>query len=118
MNYKEARQKFLLHLEIDTGGVSLASQGAPLIDDSDLFIEIVEDQEVSHGFGLAEIVTISVAVGSGVASDLIASCVKSSVKAIIRRAAGRSSEGDGSAAGLTAVIEAERQSQGDESETR
>ncbi|MEU1453908.1 hypothetical protein [Streptomyces avermitilis] len=118
MNDKEASQKFLLHLEIDTGGVSLVNQGVPLVDDSDLFIEIVDDQEVSHGFGLAEIVTISVMVGSGVASELIASCVKSSVKAIIRRVAGRNNESDGSTSGLTAVIEAERQGQSDENETR
>jgi hypothetical protein len=116
MNNKEANQKFLLHLEIDTGGISLVGQGGPLVDDSDLVIEIVDDQEASHGFGLAEIITISLSVGSGVASDLIASSVKSSVKAIIRRVAGRNSEGDGTVSGLTAVIEAERRSQGDESE--
>ncbi|WP_158717168.1 hypothetical protein [Streptomyces griseus] len=105
------KQKFLLHLEVDTEGASLADQSAPLVDDSDLLVEIVEDQETSHGFGLAEIVTISIAVGSGVASQLIAESIKSSVKAIIRRVSGRNGEGDGTSTGLTAVIEAERQSQ-------
>lgn len=69
---KEEKQKFLLHLEVDTEGASLTDQSAPLVDDSDLLVEIIEDQETSHGFGLAEIITISVAVGSGVASELIA----------------------------------------------
>ncbi|MFJ9891922.1 hypothetical protein ACIQPR_01195 [Streptomyces sp. NPDC091280] len=111
---KEEKQTFLLHLEVDTGGASLTDQSVPLVDNSDLLVEIVEDQEDSHGFGLAEVITISIAVGSGVASELIATSIKSSVKAIIRRVRGRNGESDGTSSGLTAVIEAERQIQSNE----
>lgn len=105
-----AVQFFTLELEIDTEGspISLNGSAATLINEDDLRVTLIEDERSGYGFGMAEVVTVAIAVGSGVGSDLIASAIKSSLKAVVRRVKGNGAEGAGSDAELTRVIEDSR----------
>ncbi|WP_117212641.1 hypothetical protein [Allorhizocola rhizosphaerae] len=64
--------------------------------------------EAGHGFGFSEVVTVVIAIGSGVASQLIADALRKAASATIRKARGRARQSDGSLAGLTELIESER----------
>lgn len=104
-----AVQSFTLELEIDTEGSPIShGMAATLIDEDDIKVTLIEDERSGYGFGMAEVVTVAVAVGAGVGSDLIASAIKSSLKAVVRRVKGKGAEGAGSDAELTRVIEESR----------
>jgi hypothetical protein len=106
----DAVQTFTLELEIDTEGHPISPEDfvATLVDEDGLTVTLVEDERSGYGFGMAEVVTIAIAVGASVSSDLIASAIKSSLKAVIRRVKGERTEGAGSDAELTRVIEDSR----------
>ncbi len=74
--------------------------------EDDLVIE-VDPPRQGNGFGLTEVISIGIVIGTGVAVELVADAVRSLVKATIRRVRGRHSEADGSATGLATVISAE-----------
>lgn len=76
-----------------------------------LIVEL-EGGEPGHGFGLSEVVTIAITIGSGVSSQLAADAVRSGVQRVIRRARVRSLHSDGSREGLAELIETERATQG------
>ena len=103
-------QQFSLTLDVDTlGEVAPKDQEKILVDMPDLRIEVL-DQESGHGFGLAELVTISISIGSGVASDVAASYVRSGIQAVIRRVKGARGETDGTQSAIAELIDRERQS--------
>ncbi|WP_134121566.1 hypothetical protein [Kribbella kalugense] len=105
------RQTFTLRLELDSSGQPLLSDTespAVLVDEPDLTISLIEDEESGYGFGLGEVVTIVIAVSTGVASDIIADAIKSSVKAIVRRVRGTNEDGSGTDADVARVVESER----------
>jgi hypothetical protein len=102
------RQHFVLTLDVDLLGLTAAeAQQAVITDIPDLKIEVLE-QETGHGFGVADIITISVSIGTGITSDVAADYIRNGIKAIIRRVKGSSSEGDGTKESITAIIERER----------
>lgn len=101
-----------IELEIDPlqGGLP----GGELINVNDrsftengIVVQVVASEE-GHGFGVSEIVTIALAVGTGVTSDVVASSIKAAAKGVIRRARSRKSRSDGSVEGMTDLIERER----------
>lgn len=103
-------RQFVLTLDVDTHGeVDTGGQEKILADIPGLRIEVLE-QEKSHGFGLAEVISVSVAIGTGVASDLAASLVRSGIKAIIRRVKGSQGETDGTQESIARLIDRERES--------
>lgn len=106
-------QKFVLTLEVDTQGNPSHSRGCFLADVPGLRVEVIESQQ-GHGFGLAEIITISVAIGTGIASDLAASAIRSGIAAIIRRVKGSQGESDGTESSITELIDRERGHHGTE----
>jgi hypothetical protein len=102
-------QQFVLTLDVDMLGATASEEQESIITDiPGLKIELLE-QETGHGFGLAEILTISVSIASGVASDIAADYIRNGVKAVIRRVRGSASEADGTPESITAVIEHERE---------
>ena len=102
-------QQFVLTLDVDMLGAAASEEQASIITDiPGLKIELLK-QETGHGFGLAEILTISVSIATGVTSDIAADYIRDGIKAIIRRVKGSESEADGTRESITAVIEHERE---------
>ncbi|MCX4398671.1 MULTISPECIES: hypothetical protein [unclassified Streptomyces] len=106
-------QKIFLTLEVDTQGDPAHGRGHYLADVPGLRIEIIEKQQ-GHGFGLAEVITISVAIGTGMASDLAASAIRGGIAAIIRRVKSSRGESDGTESSIAELIDRERGSHGAE----
>lgn len=101
-------QHFELTLDVDTLSAAGADgQERVIADVPGLKIELLE-QEAGHGFGLAEVLTVSVTIGSSVASDLAATYIRNGIKAVIRRVRGSKGETDGNEESITALIERER----------
>ncbi|MGW3965742.1 hypothetical protein ACWED2_38390 [Amycolatopsis sp. NPDC005003] len=101
-------KQFNLILDVDTLSDGTAqNQEKVLVDRPDLRIEVL-DQETGHGFGLAEIVTVTVLIGTNVTSDLAASYIRDGIKAVIRRVKGPNRETDGNQESISKLIEAER----------
>jgi hypothetical protein len=99
----------MLTLDVDTLGLTAAEgQDKVIADIPGLKIELLE-QEAGHGFGLAEIVTISVTIGAGVTSELAAAYIRDGIKAVIRRVRGSKGEADGTHESITTLIERERE---------
>ncbi len=82
-------------------------------DEEDLLIEVDPPQQ-GNGFGLTEVISIGIVIGTGVAVELVADAVRSLIKSAIRRVRGRHSEADGSATGLATVISAELENEQDD----
>ncbi|MFD9572682.1 hypothetical protein ACFWBI_22905 [Streptomyces sp. NPDC059982] len=103
-------RKFTLTLDVDMHGeVSAEDRDSIIADIPGLRIEVLERGK-GHGFGLAEVISVSVLIGSGVASDLAASLVRSGIKAIIRRVRGSQGDTDGTQESIAQLIERERES--------
>ncbi|MFF2902023.1 hypothetical protein [Streptomyces sp. NPDC057966] len=103
-------RKFTLTLDVDTRGeVGMEDRNGIIADIPGLHIEVIE-REKGHGFGLAEAISVSVVIGSGVASDLAASFVRSGIKAIIRQVKGSQGETDGTQESIAQLIDRERKS--------
>ncbi|MCX5115403.1 hypothetical protein OOK13_44685 [Streptomyces sp. NBC_00378] len=101
-----------LDVEIDPHDSGLP--GSALIDveghdftDHGISLKVVAVEE-GHGFGVSEIVTIALSIAGGVASDVIASSLKSATRGVIRRVRSRRSRSDGSIEGITELIDRER----------
>jgi hypothetical protein len=102
-------QQFVLTLDVDMlGAAAPEEQESVIADIPGLKIELLK-QETGHGFGLAEILTISVSIATGVTSDIAADYIRNGIKAIIRRAKGSESEADGTKESMTELIEHERE---------
>jgi hypothetical protein len=102
-------QQFVLTLDVDMLGAATSGEQSSIITDiPGLKIELLK-QEKGHGFGLAEILTISVSIATGITSDIAADYIRDGVKAIIRRVKGSKSEADGTRESITTVIENERE---------
>jgi hypothetical protein len=101
-----------IELEIDPlqnglPGGALINVNDRLFTENAIVVQVVASEE-GHGFGVSEIVTIALAVGTGVTSDVVASSIKAAAKGVIRRARTRKSRSDGSIEGMTDLIERER----------
>jgi hypothetical protein len=102
-------QQFYLTLDVDMLGTATPEgQESVIADIPGLKIEVL-NQETGHGFGLAEILTISISIASGVTSEIAADYIRNGVSAIIRRVKGSESEGDGTKESMTELIEHERE---------
>jgi len=73
----------------------------------------IEKSEDGHGFGVSEIITIGVAVASGVASDLVASAITEATNGVIRRVRSRRGRSDGSVEGIAGLVDDERRREPD-----
>lgn len=102
-------QQFVLILDVDMLGTATPEEQESIIADiPGLRIELLE-QETGHGFGLAEILTISVSIATSVTSEIAADYIRDGIKAIIRRVKGSESEADGTKEAMTELIERERE---------
>jgi len=73
-----------IELEIDPlqsglPGEALISVNDRSFTESGIAVQIVASEE-GHGFGVSEIVTIALAIGTGVTSDVVASSIKAAAR--------------------------------------
>lgn len=101
-------QQFVLTLDVDMLGAAPEEQESVIADIPGLKIELLRE-ETGYGFGLAEILTISVSIATGVTSDIAADYIRDGIKAIIRRVKGSESEADGTTESMAEIIEHERE---------
>ncbi|MGG8406448.1 hypothetical protein ACM614_07345 [Streptomyces sp. 12297] len=110
-------RRFTMTLDVDMRGeIDSAGQERILSDIPGLHIEIIEAKQ-GHGFGLAEVISVSVAIGAGVTSDLAASAIRSGIKAIIRRVRSSQGETNGTEQAIAGLIDRERNSRAREPES-
>jgi len=96
-------------LDVDMlAGTAAEEQERIITDIPGLKIELLEP-ETGYGFGLAEILTVVVSVGTGVTSDLAAASIRDGIKAVIRRVRGSKGEADGTQESIKKLIDRERE---------
>jgi hypothetical protein len=103
-------ESFELELEVDPAlplDELLRTGGTWELPGGDVQI-VVRPLSDGHGFGLEEVVTISIMVGAGAASELVADAIRLAIKGVIRKVRSSKRESDGSRKSLTEMVEKER----------
>lgn len=101
-----------LELEIDpavpgTPGDQLIDVNSEVLSENNIVVH-VDKTEDGHGFGVSEIITISVTVAAGTTSSLLASAIKEATRGVVRRVRTRKRRSDGSSEEIAELIDEER----------
>lgn len=109
-----ARSELVLELEVDAQRSSFERYKSGSTADADHtqtdedIVVVIRSGEQGHGFGLSEVLTISVSAAATVTSKMIVESILQAVGRNIRRAKGKTGRSDGRPDSLASLLDKER----------